>query len=123
MKNLYSIYAEIKSYNDNFWSKYLLSFVLILITAMNIIVYVSIFAVMDLYIRVIFVYLSITFISIYLIVINSASSVTYEAEKAYKLLNTLQVLSHKLKFPLYQRLKVYLCQFFYLSCNFSINFF
>jgi hypothetical protein len=106
MKNLYSIYTEIKSYNDNFWSKYLLSFVLIWITAMNIIVYVSIFAIMDFYLRALFIYLSITFISIYLIVINSASSVPYEAEKAYKLLNTLQVLSHKLKFPLYQRLKV-----------------
>jgi hypothetical protein len=106
MKSLYSIYDEIKSYNDNFWSKHLLNFVLIWITAMNVIVYVSIFGIMDFYVRLLFLYVSFIFIITYLLIINSASSVPYEANKSYKLLNKLQILCHKKNIPVFYRIKV-----------------
>jgi len=106
IRSLNSIHEEIIEFNSNFWSKYLLSFVIIFITSLNIIIYVSIFAEMEFYIRILFIYVTIMCAITYLIVINSASSVTRQVNKSYILLNKLQVMCCKRKLSNSHRLTV-----------------
>jgi hypothetical protein len=79
-------YVEIDDYNSNFWSKYLLTIWLILgsqiVTAFYCLLFVK-----DIISKLIIGYPFVAYVLIFLFVINTASSVNYEAKKAYKLLH------------------------------------
>jgi len=89
IKNLTSIYYEINDYNNNFWSKYLLSIWLILGSVINTDLYLSIFGEMHIICRIIFIYSFFVFTLTFMFIINTASSVNLEANRSYKLLNSL----------------------------------
>jgi hypothetical protein len=95
IKKLSSIYSEIDDYNNNFWSKYLLSIWLILGSVINTTLYLSIFGEMHIIFRIIFIYSVSVFIITFMFIVNIASSVTFEAMRSYKLLNNLMVSNAK----------------------------
>jgi hypothetical protein len=86
INSLDSSYVEIDEYNSNIWSKYLLTIWLILgseiVTALYCLLFVK-----DIIIKLIIGYLFVVWVLTFLFVINTASSVNYEAKKSYKLFN------------------------------------
>jgi len=104
LKSLHEAFIEIYNFNNNFWSKYLLFFIVIFITSLNISIYVSIFAEMHFYLRLLFIYASIMCGMTYLMVINSASSVTHAVDQFYGLLNKLLI--HSYSIQIFERIKV-----------------
>ncbi len=88
VKSLDQIYRELNDYNTNYWSKFLFLNWVLLATVINTVLYLTIFAKLNLIARIVFIYSSIFFIFIIILVINNASSVTYEANKSYNLFNS-----------------------------------
>lgn len=95
IKKLSSIYSEIDDYNNNFWSKYLLSIWLIFRSVINTTLYLTIFGQMHIICRIVFIYAVSIFIITFMFIVNTASSVTLEAMRSYKLLNNLMVSNAK----------------------------
>jgi hypothetical protein len=81
-----SSYVEIDDYNKNFWSKYLLTIWLILGSQTVTLLYCLLF-VKDIIFKLIIRYAFVAWVLTFLFVLNTASSVNYEANKSYKLLN------------------------------------
>jgi len=96
IRSISCLYSEINDYNISYWSKYLLSIWLIFVIIINTFLYLTIFGKMITIIRVVFIYISFLFIMGFLFIINTASSVNYEANKSYKLLNQLMSSNSKL---------------------------
>jgi hypothetical protein len=88
VKSLDQIYRELNDYNTNYWSKFLFLIWVLLATVINTVLYLTMFAKLNLITRMVFIYSSIFFIFIIILVINNASSVTYEANKSYNLFNS-----------------------------------
>jgi len=86
--SLNSIYEEIDNYNSNYWSKFLFWIWISLASIINTLAYQSIFGKMDFGKRFMVIYVCIIFVWILLLVIKTASSVYFEANKSYKLLNS-----------------------------------
>jgi hypothetical protein len=86
INSLDSSYVEIDDYNKSFWSKYLLTIWLILgsqtVTALYCLLFVK-----DIIFKLIIGYAFVVWVLTFLFVLNTASSVNYEANKSYKLLN------------------------------------
>ena len=82
------IYKEINEYNTTFWSKFLLSFWLTYGLNVSLFSYITIFAPMVILLRIILIYILIVFFISFLFIIFTASSVTYCANKSYKILNS-----------------------------------
>jgi hypothetical protein len=91
IKKLSSIYSEIDDYNNNFWSKYLLSIWLIFGSVINTTLYLTVFGEMHIICRIVFAYGVCIFVITFTFIVNTASSVTLEAMRSYKLLNNLMV--------------------------------
>ena len=89
IRSLNSLYSEINEYNTKFWSKYLLSIWLIMGSLINIILYLLLFSEINILFKIIFIFGLIIFITTFLFIINTSSSVNYEANKSYKLFNSL----------------------------------
>ena len=88
---LNSIYSEINEYNESFWSKYLLSIWLLLGSVITICLYVIFFTEINTFAKYLIGYFVIIIIITFLLIINTVSSVNYEANKSYKLLNSYMV--------------------------------
>jgi len=88
---LNSIYSEINEYNVSFWSKYLLSIWLIIGSVITNCLYFSSFIQMNKLVKCLIEYFVIIIIISFLFIINTVSSVNYEANKSYKLLNSIMV--------------------------------
>jgi hypothetical protein len=86
INSLDSSYVEIDDYNSNFWSKYLLTIWLILGSGIVTCLYCLLF-VKDVISKLIIGYAFVVWLLIFLLIINTASSVNYEAKKSYKLLH------------------------------------
>ena len=86
LRSFNCIHKEISEFNNNYWSKFLLLFLFSIITVMNNCLYQALFGEINTFIKFVFLYLSITFSSILLIILLSASSVSSEAKKSYKIL-------------------------------------
>jgi hypothetical protein len=95
LKSLDSIISEINAYNNDFWSKYLMIFLISVIITLDLILFESIFGKMSLFFKIILIYGSSNFSLLLIILINSASSVSFEANKSYKLLNKLFITKNK----------------------------
>jgi hypothetical protein len=93
MKNILisldSIILEIHTYNTDFWSKYLMIVLILVIIALDLIFFQTIFGKMNFFFKMIFFYASCLAFLLLIILINTASSVSFEANKSYKLLNKL----------------------------------
>jgi hypothetical protein len=86
-----AIYSEINEYNNQFWSLYLLSIWLIFGSLIIFLSYFFFFAELTIVLKVFFGYAFVLITSIFLFIISTASSVNYEANKIYKLLNQIMV--------------------------------
>jgi hypothetical protein len=91
IRNLDSKYSELHKYNQEFWSKYLLSIWLISGAFINFSLYHLFFAEMTVILKLMTGYsTAFAFLGV-LFIISNASSVNYEANKMYKLLNHIMV--------------------------------
>jgi hypothetical protein len=99
MKNilisLNSIIWEINIYNNDLWSKYLLIVLLLVIIVSDLVLFQSIFGKMSFFFKMIWFYGSCLAFFLLIILINTASSVSSEVNKSYKLLNKLFITNNK----------------------------
>jgi hypothetical protein len=95
LKSLNSIISEINTYNNDFWSKYLMVFLIIFIVTLDLTLFQSIFGKMNFFMKMILFYGSCLVFSLLMILMNTASSVSFEANKSYKLLNKLFISYNK----------------------------
>jgi hypothetical protein len=89
LKSLNSIISEINTYNNDFWSKYLMIVLIIVTIGLDLNLFQSIFGKMILF------YCSCSAFSLLMILINTASSVSFDANISYKLLNKLFITYNK----------------------------
>ncbi len=109
MKNilisLYSIISEINTYNNDLWSKYLMIVLISGILVLDIILFEAIFGKMNIFMKVALFYGSSLLFLLLMILINTASSVSFEANKSYKLLNKFFITNNK-QISIRMRIKV-----------------
>jgi hypothetical protein len=95
LKTLDFIISEINTYNNDLWSKYLMIVLMFVITALDLLLFQSMFGKMSLFFKIILIYgWSLLFVLL-IILINTASSVSFEANKSYKLLNKLFITKNR----------------------------
>jgi hypothetical protein len=107
LESLNSIAREINTYNNDFWSKYLIIFLILILFVLDLVLFESIFGKMNLFFRMILFYGSFSTFSILMIFINTASSVSFEANKSYLLLNKLFIRFNK-QVSIRMRIKVWI---------------
>jgi hypothetical protein len=105
LKSLNSIISEINAYNYAFWSKYLMVVLIIVIIALDLLLFQSIFGKMNFFLKIILFYGSCSIFSFLMVLINTASSLSFEANKSYKLLNKLFITDNK-QISIRMRIKV-----------------
>jgi hypothetical protein len=89
LNSLNSIISEINTYNNDLWSKYLMIVLMLVIINLDLVFVEGIFGKMSLYFKIIVIQGSSVVFLLLMILINTASSVSFEANKSYKLLNKL----------------------------------
>ncbi len=98
MKNILisldSIISEINTYNNDLWSKYLMIVLISVILALDFALFEAIFGKMSLFFKMLLIYGSCVLFLLLIILINIAS-VSFEANKSYKLLNKLFITNNK----------------------------
>jgi hypothetical protein len=117
---LNSIYSEIEDYNQNYWSKYLFWVWILFATIINMFLYLAILSKVNYVLRSIFILGSFFFSFTLILIINSASSVTFEVNKSYQLiysliLNKRRLMSNRMLFKVIIRLKKLLYYLFEFS--------
>jgi hypothetical protein len=95
LKSFNSIISEINTYNNDFWSKYLMIVLIIVIIGLDLVLFQSIFGKMNFFNKMTLFYTSCSSFSLLMILINTASSISFEANKSYKLLNSLFITYNK----------------------------
>jgi hypothetical protein len=105
LNSLDSIISEINIYNNDIWSKYLMIFLVSVIITLDLILFESIFGEMNLFFKIVFFYGSSNFSLLLIALINTSSSVSFEANKSYKLLNKLFITKNK-ELSIRMRIKV-----------------
>jgi hypothetical protein len=89
LRSLNSIISEINTYNNDLWSKYLMIFLTLIIIGLDLVLFQSIFGKISLFLKIIMFYSSCLMFLLITIFINTASSVSLEANKSYKLFNKM----------------------------------
>ena len=84
-----SLYSEINEYNTSFWSKFLALFRILFGFLIINFLFILFFKSLPIIIAIVIVYALVIFIIIFNFMIFTASSVTYSANKSYKILNLL----------------------------------
>jgi hypothetical protein len=107
LKTLDSIISEINTYNNDFWSKYLMFVLITVILVVDLAFFVSIFGKLNIFLKVLLIYGSSVVFLFLVILINTASSVSFEANKSYKLLNKLFI-TNKNQVSIRMRIKVWI---------------
>jgi hypothetical protein len=107
LKSLNSIAREINTYNNDLWSKCLMIVLIFFIIVLDFILFESIFVKMNLFFKMILFYGFCSAFSLLMILINTASSVSFEAKKSYKLLNKLFITFNK-QVSIRMRIKVWI---------------
>ncbi len=105
-KSLNSIISEIETYNNDFWSKYLMFVLILVIIVLDMCLFEAIFGKMNLFFKIIMFYASTVIFLLLIVLINTASSVYFEANKSYKLLNKLFITIDKNKTSFTIKIKV-----------------
>jgi len=91
IQNLSQIYSEIYYYNDNYWSKYLLTIWILHGSVISTTFYTALFGQMHKICRIVIIYVAIVLSITFLSIVNIASSVTLEVNRSYKILNHVMV--------------------------------
>lgn len=87
LKNFYALYSEISIYNNQFWSKFIVSIYLIFIIPLSTVLYMLIFSSTYLIVKIIGIY-SFTFaLLIFIVMFVSAILINNQMKATYKLLN------------------------------------
>jgi hypothetical protein len=89
LKSFDSIIFEINTYNNDFWSKYLMFVLITVILVVDLAFFVGIFRKLNFIFKILQIYGSSLVFLFLVILINTASSVPFEAKKSYKLFNKL----------------------------------
>jgi hypothetical protein len=105
LKLLNSLISEINTYNNDFWSKYLMVVIITFIIILDFLLFQSIFGKMNFFMKMILFYGSCLVFSSLMILINNASSVFFEVNISYKLLNKLFI-THNKEISICMRIKV-----------------
>jgi hypothetical protein len=108
LKSLDSIISEINILNNDFWSKYLMIVLILVIIVFDIVLFQSIFGKMSFFFKIVLFYASFVLFILLIILINTASSVSFEADKSYKLLNKLFITISNNK-QIWIRMKIKAC--------------
>jgi hypothetical protein len=108
LKSLDSIISEINIHNNDFWSKYLMIVLMLDIIAFDMLLFQSVFGKMNFFFKTILFYCSIVLFILLIILINTASSVSFEANKSYKLLHKLFITISNNK-QIWIRMKIKAC--------------
>ena len=118
-----AIYREIKEYNSTYWSKFLFTIWFICGMGDVFLTYIAFFEPIRIEMRLIIIYGMISLGIIYLFIIFTASSVTYQSKMSYKIINSLYVkLTRSNKLPRRQKLKMMLkVKLIYCLKNYVIN--
>ena len=103
LQSIDSLYSEINEYNTTFWSKILMNFWTIFGTFIVFLLYICLFCNLDIINLLIFYYALFTYGFLFLLIIFTASSVNYCANKSYKTLNSLIISYSKHNNHLYYR--------------------
>jgi len=96
IQSLNGIYSEISNYNNNYWSKFLLSVWILLSIIISSVTYCGLFGKIGLILQIVCLYTVLVFTSILIFIITTASSINLEANKSYRLLNSLMSLKIRL---------------------------
>ncbi len=105
LKSLDSIISEIHTYNNDLWSKYLMIFLTLITVFIDLILFQPVFGKMNLFLKIILFYCAFLAFLIIIILINTASSLSFETKKSYKLLNTLFIAFKKNKISIFIKIK------------------
>jgi len=106
LKSLNSIILEIDNYNNDFWCKYLIIALMSLIIVFDVLLFQSLFGKISLFLKIILFYGSSILFLMLMILINTASSVSSEVKKSYKLLNKLYIITANNKVRISIKIKV-----------------
>ena len=106
IRSFNSIHNEIKEFNENYWSEYLFLLLSTIMTISNAYLYLWLFGELNIISRSSFLFTSILFSMILLLILLIASSVSSEAKKSYKLLNAFYVQTIKIRISIHMRIKV-----------------
>jgi len=107
IQSLNRLYIDIVQYNDTIWSKYLFWVLALFITLINASLYLVLFGEIGLILKVVMTY-GLSFCILLLIsLINIASSVAFEANKAYQLLNKLIIADRNLRIKISRKFQVF----------------
>jgi hypothetical protein len=106
LKLLNSIAREMNTYNNDLWFKYLMIVLISVILVLDLVLFETIFGEMSFFSTALMFYASSVVFLLLMILINTASSVTFEANKSYKLLNKLFITIDKKKISIFIKMKV-----------------
>jgi hypothetical protein len=105
LKTLDSIVSEINTYNNDFWSKYLMFVLITVIIVIDLAFFVAIFRKSNVFFKILLIYGSFAVFLFLIILINTASSLSFETKKSYKLLNKLFITNNN-RVSIRMRIKV-----------------
>jgi hypothetical protein len=106
LNSLNSIISEINTYNNDFWSKYLMIVLMLVLIILDFVLFEAIFGKMSLFFKIILFCGSCLIFLLLIILINTASSVAFETNKSYKLLNKLFIINNKKNISITIKIKV-----------------
>jgi hypothetical protein len=106
LNSLNSIISEINTYNNDLWSKYLMIILMSVLIILDLVLFEAIFGKMSLFFKIILFCGSCLIFILLMILINTASSVSFEANKSYKLLNKLFIINNKKQISIAIKVKV-----------------
>jgi hypothetical protein len=91
IQTLDKIYTEIREYNENYWSKFLFWILILFNMTINICLALGLFGNINLILKISLLYACFCGTILVIILLSTASSVSSEANKSYKLLNKLYI--------------------------------
>ncbi len=99
------IISKINTYNNDLWSKYLMIVLMLIIIVFDILLLQLIFGKFSFLFKMIFFYVSCLVFLFLIILITTSSSVSFETNKSYKLLNKLFITYNK-QISIHMKIKV-----------------
>ena len=84
-----SLYKEINEYNASYWSKFLLNIWLVFGSSIVILIFILIFANINIIMKLLLMYFTFIFVIIFNLILSNACSVNSESKKAYIIFNSI----------------------------------
>ena len=106
IKKLNAIYNEIDEFNSNYWSKISLSYIRSLGLVFNLMIFVSIYGSLNIFLQIVFTYFGISFFLQFMFYLKINALVSSEAFKAYRTVNNLYLEYNEFNIPILLNFKV-----------------